>query len=47
VNVYIFFCLEGKDKHYLGTGIIIHKIIRSAVKRVEFDNGRMSGVILF
>ena len=37
---------EGKANHQLGTGVFVHRRIRSAVKKVEFISDRVSCVTL-
>jgi hypothetical protein len=37
---------RGTGDHQLGTGFLVHKVIVSAVRRVEFMSDRMSGTIL-
>jgi hypothetical protein len=43
---YEFFYGNDNENHELGTYIFLHKIIISAVKRVEFVSDRMSYIIL-
>jgi hypothetical protein len=43
---YTFFYGQGKGDHQLGTGFLVHKVIVSAVRRVEFISDRMSCTIL-
>jgi hypothetical protein len=43
---YTFFYGQGNGDHHLGTGFFVHKIILSAVRRVEFISDRMSYIIL-
>jgi hypothetical protein len=37
---------KGNNNHELGTDLLVHKRIISAVKKVEFVNNRMSYIIL-
>jgi exonuclease III len=39
---YTFFYGAGNEDHQLGTGCFVHKVILSAVRRVEFVTDRMS-----
>jgi exonuclease III len=43
---YTLFYGQGNGDHQLGTGFVVHKIIVSAVRRVEFISDRMSYTIL-
>ena len=43
---YILFCGEGNANHQLETGFIVHRQIRSPVKKVEFINGLVSCITL-
>jgi hypothetical protein len=43
---YTFFYRKGNKIHELGTGSIVHKRIKSAVKRVESVSDRMPYIIL-
>jgi hypothetical protein len=37
---------KGNENHEFGTGLLLHKIIMSAVNRVDFVSDRMSYIIL-
>jgi exonuclease III len=43
---YTFFYGAGNEDHQLGTGLLVHKVFLSAVRRVEFVSDRMSYIIL-
>jgi hypothetical protein len=43
---YTFCYGKGNENQELGSGFFVHKIIMSAVKRVEFVSDRMSYIIL-
>jgi hypothetical protein len=43
---YTFLYRKGNENHELGSGFFVHKIMISAVKRVEFVSDRMSYIIL-
>jgi hypothetical protein len=43
---YTLFYGKGNENNELGTGFVVHKIIISAVKKVEFVSDRMSYIIL-
>jgi exonuclease III len=43
---FTFFYGKWNEDHQIGTGFFVHKIIISAVRRVEFISDRMSYIIL-
>jgi hypothetical protein len=43
---YTFFYGQGNGDHRLGTDFLVHKVLVSAVRRVEFISDRMSCTIL-
>jgi hypothetical protein len=43
---YIFFYEKGNENHELGTRLLVHKRIMSAVKRVQFVSDTISYIIL-
>jgi Endonuclease/Exonuclease/phosphatase family. len=45
-NNYTLFYREGNANHQLGTGLFVHRRIRSAVKKMEFISDRVSYITL-
>jgi exonuclease III len=43
---YTFVYGKGNESHQLGTGFVVHQILVSAIKRVEFVSDRMSYMVL-
>ena len=43
---YKFLYRKGNENHQLGTGFFVHRILLSAVKRIEFVSDRLSYIVL-